>query len=351
LLYPKEYGLGKSNDEYFLDLKTADDPSNRDAILAGASTYLNSLERTEIENSGGNVDAVAKEQKQAAKEAVTDDENLEKIQKLNHIFKDKRQNYYHQLKIAKETMLNKSIGDAAVKIGVQMEKEDSSTGWHDPVLNPQINNYGFSGAASPKSACFGNTRIEVTDGSIRFHSGLDLFGIPEITPVYACLDCKYVNAGGSGHTITLEVINTKELIAQMKQVGYQRRFVADKEYLAGRTLPKYKGEESEFILRETDKIRLVYIHLFKVLGEREIVNKDGIVEAGTIIGYVGVEGNADGTKAPHLHLDVKNITVKSDGSYRLNPALFIKLNPHDTKEQEEASKKQWRDKAHKHLQK
>jgi len=52
-------------------------------------------------------------------EATADKNNEEKIRKITT---DKRKNYYLQLKIAKDTMLNKSIGDAAVKIGIPWER-------------------------------------------------------------------------------------------------------------------------------------------------------------------------------------------------------------------------------------
>ena len=220
----------------------------------------------------------------------------------------------------------------------------SSEGWHDPVDNPQINKYEFSGQISPKSACFGNVR----KGGIRFHSGLDLFAVPETTKVYACLDCKFISLGSC--SITLEIINTKLLIEQMNKVGYTFQYKKDNEYLAGISTPKegkYTGKEAKFVLRETDKIYLFYTHLHTKLDKSTIVYKDKIVRAGTLIGYAGVEGNADGTRAPHLHLGIKNMTENATGSYYINPALFINLHSYENKEQDEAQEKLWRDKAHK----
>lgn len=222
--------------------------------------------------------------------------------------------------------------------------------WHDPVLNPQINKYQDIGEINPHKACFGNTRVHADKGK-RFHSGLDIFAIPEITPVYAPLDCEYVDTLYTS-SITLKIIDNKELIAQMNRVNYQRQFINEGEYLAGKTKSKKKGEKvDEFILGETDIIHLVYHHIFKKLSRSE-VEKDGIVKAGTLVGYAGVEGNADGIRSPHLHLDVINKSVDSiygTNCYRLNPALFVKLNTY-SRQQDEAAKTSWRDKANKSAQ-
>lgn len=225
----------------------------------------------------------------------------------------------------------------------QLTNSNNSNGWHDPVTNPQINRYNYGGAIKPSSACFGNTR----NSGARFHTGADLFAIPEITKVYACLDCKLVSFGTS--TINLEIIDTKQLIDQMKSVNYN--LIYDNEYLAGISTPnvkKFTGKESKFILKETDRIKLRYVHLHTKFPKKQIVDNNGIIKAGTAIGYAGVEGNADMTKAPHLHFEVVNISA---GNILLNPLLFIKLHSFKTKEQNEAKEKEWRDKAHKHLQK
>jgi len=208
------------------------------------------------------------------------------------------------------------------------------TNWHDPVLNPQINKYEFSGTVSPKSSCFGNTR---SSGS-RFHHGLDIFAVPKTTKVYACLDSKFISASGS--TVTLEIINTRELITQKNLVNYTIQYPKDKEYLAGMKKPSVnnvpKGEEKEFILRETDTIQFRYIHLDSWVDEIKKMKVGEIVKAGSHIAYAGVKGGAEGTHAPHLHLEILNITAGT--GFILNPALFINLHSFDNKEQDGANK-------------
>jgi hypothetical protein len=263
-----------------------------------------------------------------------------KVKEMMAGFKDGKTYVWEIEEAIKETyqkgLLNKFRGKC------ELGYEDSDAdGWHDPVHNPQINKYEYHGYIKPQSACFGNVRNEGN----RFHAGIDLFAIPEITKVYACLDCKFVSSGSC--SITLEVIDTKELIEQMNQVKYVLAYVADKEYKAGIANGNHTGKEKEFILNEKDKVYFFYTHLYQQLSKEKIVDENGIVKAGTHIGYTGVEGNADKTHAPHLHFEVRNITINTNGNYKLNPAKFIELNNFDTKEQDDASKKEWRDKAHK----
>ncbi|MDR1347073.1 MAG: peptidoglycan DD-metalloendopeptidase family protein, partial [Prevotellaceae bacterium] len=295
--YPEEYGINRRNDSNIIELKD-------DSAGAGEA----------------------------------DKANEEKLKK--------HRNYFLQLKVAKETLLNRSLSNTApVVIGEPLERKEGNNGdgvWHDPVENPQINKYEYYGSIKPQSACFGNTRKDKT----RFHAGIDLFAIPETTKVYACLDCKFVSFGSC--SIILEIIDTKQLIEQKNKINYELQYAKEKEFEAGISMEKYTGKEAEFILKETDKIYLFYTHLYQQLTKKEIVDENGIVKAGTHIGYAGVEGNADKTKAPHLHFEVRNMTMKSNGTYRLNPALFIKLNDYNNNnEQENAQKQEWRDKAHK----
>ena len=74
--------------------------------------------------------------------------------------------------------------------------------WHEPVDNPQINKYNSLGDVRPQSATFGDVRRN-TDGTKRFHSGLDLFALPE-TKVYGDFNiptrgifCNNIDSGDS----------------------------------------------------------------------------------------------------------------------------------------------------------
>jgi hypothetical protein len=92
--YPEEYGIGKKNDGYFVNLYSVKSSGNY-AVKQ--------------------VVAIAGEE--AVQEAA-DKQSAKEIEKLKI-----PRNYFLQLKVAKETTANKSIGAAAVKIGEALEKE------------------------------------------------------------------------------------------------------------------------------------------------------------------------------------------------------------------------------------
>jgi len=200
--------------------------------------------------------------------------------------------------------------------------------WFEPVANPQINKFNSNGAVSPRSATFGDTRRS-TDGTRRFHSGLDLFALPG-TKVYACLDGTIVGYNSNinssaGITLRIKVNNTKEFINRVREVGYKLQFA---------------DEEMGVDIKETDSVYLIYMHLKESFYKETDVNKTK-VEAGTHIGYSGVTGStATGTRAPHLHFEIATV-VDAFGrgrSVRTNPARVVELQPYDTIEQDKAAK-------------
>ncbi len=264
--------------------------------------------------------------------------NGEEVDENLYGFEDGK-TYIWEVEESLNEILEEGKGERNIASCKYSQSESNTEGWHDPVINPQINKYEFSGTVSPKSSAFGNTRAS----GVRFHHGIDIFAIPITTPVYACLDSKYISRGAI--SMTLEIIETKALINQMNAVDYTLQYPEHKEYKAGKKKASVnkvpKGEEATFSLKETDVVQFKYIHLDTMKDTKDIEDENGIVKAGTVIGYAGVEG-ANGTHAPHLHLEVYNTTVESN--YILNPALFIKLQSFNDNEQDNAKKK-WLDKA------
>ena len=71
-------------------------------------------------------------------------------------------------------------------------------------------------------------------------------------------------------------------------------------------------------------------------------------KAGDILGKTGVTGNADGTKAPHLHFEIA-FELKGKGlENRVNPEIYLKVRSYDELTHEEkniqknASTREWR---------
>lgn len=202
-------------------------------------------------------------------------------------------------------------------------------GWHDPVDNPRITKYNSGGNVKPASGTYGWSRRN-DNGTKKFHSGFDFFGIPGKDQVYACVDGTLQEVRKSeeaGWIVRIKVDNVKDLLNQEKKVAYKLQF---KDELMGVTIT------------EKDSAYLIYMHLQKVFFTGEDAKKKIAISSGTALGYLGVSGTiASGTMAPHLHMEVSTILnpFKTGEKYRANAARFVKLNSYDTPDQDEASKK------------
>jgi hypothetical protein len=98
--YPENYGISGKNDKYFVPLHSAD-VINKTVKLLGIN--INESTKQKLQN-------------------IENEQNTKELKKLS---KERQFNYFKQLKIAKENQLNKSIGAAAVKIGVAWERKDT----------------------------------------------------------------------------------------------------------------------------------------------------------------------------------------------------------------------------------
>ena len=104
-----------------------------------------------------------------------------------------------------------------------------------------------------------------------------------------------------------------------------------------------EGQTKRRVIYENEDISLFYAHLKNV----KPFTKGQIVEAGTILGETGVSGvkkkdGTIGTKAPHLHFEIRNSGTKK----RINPGYFISFKNYDTqsKQEKEEQKKVAEDK-------
>lgn len=197
----------------------------------------------------------------------------------------------------------------------------------NPIKNPQITLYNFSGEERPNSAKFGMTRRSGT----RAHQGVDIFALPG-TDVYAVLDGKiidmYVDKRGYGLTLYLEV--NPDDVEKLKRIDY------DSEESSGERL---YGEN--YVIGS--KIKYIrYAHLSSA--EVEIGDS---VKAGQVIAKTGSTGNATRTRGPHLHFEMA-FEMKGKGlTNRVNPEMyfFIKsreeMTSAERKIQEEASLREW----------
>ena len=211
----------------------------------------------------------------------------------------------------------------------EIEKTKSNGKWHDPVDNPRCTLYMQSGGGPDDGGnrwgFFGKVRNDT------WHHGLDLFAKPGEN-IYACVKGEITNIevqGGYGNVIILKILDKETFIKQKK------------DYLL-----KYskKGEEKKLgDFNENEDISLFYAHLKNV----KPFTKGQIVEAGTILGETGVSGvkkkdGTIGTKAPHLHFEIRNSGTKK----RINPGYFISFKNYDTqsKQEKEEQKKVAEDK-------
>lgn len=201
--------------------------------------------------------------------------------------------------------------------------------WHNPVDNPRLTKYNYSGSVKPASGTYGNSRRK-SDGSKKYHSGLDLFAIPGKEKVYSCVKGNIHQvrfSPSAGWIVRVKIQNVQDLLDQEKKVNYKTQFVDE-----------LKGID----IKKSDDVFLIYMHLDSVSVSKEDAASKKEIGAGFILGYAGVSGSiASGGRAPHLHLEIATVldAYGKGPSVRTNPARFVKLNSHDTKDQEDAAKK------------
>ncbi|QAR30773.1 hypothetical protein EQP59_05185 [Ornithobacterium rhinotracheale] len=228
--------------------------------------------------------------------------------------------------------INKEIDFSCQSLPESNIDKSKSNIWHDPVDNPRLTKYNYSGIVKPSSGTYGECR-RYSNGKKRYHGGFDFFAIPGKDKVYSCLkgniyEVRYsVNAGW---IIRIKVQNVKDLLEQEKKINYTIQYPDE-----------WVGKD----IIESDEVYLIYMHLDSVLFTAKDAQEKREVDAGTIIGIAGVTGKiASGTRAPHLHMEIATVMdpyVKGikGRKYRTNPARFVKLNPYDTQDQDKAAKK------------
>ncbi len=242
------------------------------------------------------------------KPAILDDDNLNKPKDEKESLKIKLQQF------SSDSLVYYFHPVAFVKAMRRM----SGKIWHDPVINPQLNKYSFSGYITPWNGSFGNVRIFRENP---LHSGIDIFAVPE-TEVYACMEGVVVRAstGGGGKTVTIKINSTMDFIKHSTYVGYTLKY-------------KEKGELIGAQIKETDNIYMIYMHLseFKC-------KKGDNVSSGDLIALSGVTGNATGTRGPHVHFEIATVQSPygTGTKYRYNPARVVLLQDYNTTEQDES---------------
>ncbi|MCY0978700.1 hypothetical protein PGH12_10565 [Chryseobacterium wangxinyae] len=112
------------------------------------------------------------------------------------------------------------------KSSAPAKAEKKSGKWHDPVDNPRLTKYNYSGNIKPSSGTYGWCRRK-SDGSKKYHSGFDFFAIPGKDKVYACLkgnihQVKY--SATAGWIVRVKIQNVKDLLEQEKKVNYKTQF-------------------------------------------------------------------------------------------------------------------------------
>lgn len=200
--------------------------------------------------------------------------------------------------------------------------------WHDPVDNPRVTKYNYSGNIKPASGTYGWSRRN-SDGTKKYHSGFDFFATPKTDKVYSCLKGNIYQvrySAKAGWIVRVKIQNVKDLLEQEKKVNYSNQ---------------YADELKGIDIKETDDVYFIYMHLDSVSVTEQDARNRKEVDAGTILGYAGVSGSiASGGRAPHLHLEIATVldAYGKGESVRTNPARFVKLNSYNTNDQDEAAK-------------
>lgn len=204
-----------------------------------------------------------------------------------------------------------------IEVKKEPRKESSKEKWHDPVNNPMCTIFtqnqiaGTFNDAGKHWGLFGKTRGSNT------HYGLDLFSKPG-SPIFACVKCevyKIVTDGnvpkGYGKQIFLKVIDKETFLEHYEK--YTKLY------------PNLEYETIGNFSKDNDII-LHYAHLRKIY-----VKKGWIITNVNIpIGETGVSGviqggKPDGTCAPHLYFEIRNMNKE-----RINPGFFINFKSYNT---------------------
>ncbi|TQR53274.1 M23 family metallopeptidase [Campylobacter troglodytis] len=213
--------------------------------------------------------------------------------------------------------------------------------WHNPLVNPRITLFTYSGKFNPKISMFGY----FAKRSAKKHQGVDFFAKIG-TKLYAPLDCEVVNTAFSssyGQSITLKLTGSDLEILKIRKeyINYQLCY-ADKD----------NAQDSEIKAKdfneESKEYYLFYAHLSSIINpksQRELRAGDRLL-AGELIGLSGSSGNAKGTKALHVHFEIRDKDIVGKGlKHRINPLLYIEckklyaeFSQEEKKEQENVCK-------------
>ena len=190
-----------------------------------------------------------------------------------------------------------TVHEAWAEIEVQVEGDQKTTKWHDPVDNPQITIYMQSGGDDPGWASFGNVR------NSRVHHGIDFFAIKG-TNIYACLDAFVVGVEtqrGYGKILILKVKNIDDF--NKSRLDYKLNY-------------KNKGEVEG--ISTSGEAYLRYAHL-----DTTIVKVGQEVTSGKVVGTTGTSGIDGGTCGPHLHFEISSSKYPSGFTQRYNPGYYV----------------------------
>ncbi len=210
---------------------------------------------------------------------------------------------------------------------VQESIDDKNAIWRNPLDNPQITVYTFGGNKRPWRSAFGRVRTDMTgsDNGKRPHHGLDLFA--EIgTSVYACLPGKVVSISpgtgyGKGFVLKVDPLYLDAFKKQRR--NYEPYYIKSKskydktkyDIIGYGDFEEYEG------INDSEEVFFMYAHLseIKVTLNQEISIQDYKTK---VLGKTGNTG-ATGTKAPHLHFEVRSSKNPSGYSERYNPAYYV----------------------------
>ncbi|OCG19519.1 MULTISPECIES: M23 family metallopeptidase [unclassified Gilliamella] len=213
--------------------------------------------------------------------------------------------------------------------------------WHEPLENPQRTYYNFSGADRAQNGAFGIVRTRLDKNNPKntipcAHAGLDIFADIN-TPCYACLDgeiVQYKNEGNNGYGNVLVLkVNGEDLRKSRNETDLEFR-------------DKGEIEQAKDFNINADHFYLRYCHLSDKRADLEVGDK---VKSGDLIGYTSDTGNAKKCLNPHLHFEIAmKITGNRSTAYdtqtnrlgfKINPALFVNLQPIDEDEQRKVKKR------------
>ena len=114
---------------------------------------------------------------------------------------------------------NKEVTFSCEESTVSKADNNASGLWHDPVDNPRLTKYNYSGIIKPSSGTYGWSRRN-SDGSKKYHSGFDFFAIPGKDKVYSCLRGNIYQvrfSASAGWIVRVKIQNVKDLLIQEKK--------------------------------------------------------------------------------------------------------------------------------------